>query len=68
MYYVGASSGIGEVTALLFADNKAKLVLAARNVENLERVSTLCQTRGASKEDVSKRPPGNTLAPLECYI
>ncbi|XP_076092295.1 3-oxoacyl-[acyl-carrier-protein] reductase FabG-like [Mytilus galloprovincialis] len=48
----GASSGIGESTALLFAESKAKVVLAARNVENLEKVASLCKTKGLSDSDV----------------
>ncbi|XP_063420081.1 dehydrogenase/reductase SDR family member 7-like isoform X1 [Mytilus trossulus] len=48
----GASSGIGESTALLFAESKAKVVLAARNVENLEKVASLCQSKGLSKNDI----------------
>ncbi|XP_052093594.1 3-oxoacyl-[acyl-carrier-protein] reductase FabG-like isoform X2 [Mytilus californianus] len=48
----GASSGIGETTALLFAESKAKVVLAARNVENLEKVASLCKSKGLSKNDI----------------
>ncbi|XP_052092478.1 uncharacterized protein LOC127728939 [Mytilus californianus] len=48
----GASSGIGESTALLFAESKAKVVLAARNVENLEIVASLCKSKGLSKNDI----------------
>lgn len=43
----GASSGIGEATAYAFAKQKCKLVLAARNLENLEKVKINCETLGA---------------------
>ncbi|XP_063420084.1 uncharacterized oxidoreductase TM_0325-like isoform X2 [Mytilus trossulus] len=55
----GASSGIGESTALLFAESKAKVVLAARNVENLEKVASLCQSKGLSKNDINNAGRGN---------
>ncbi|VDH91699.1 Hypothetical predicted protein [Mytilus galloprovincialis] len=48
----GASSGIGEKTALLFAESKAKVVLASRTLENLEKVASLCRSKGLSKNDI----------------
>jgi NADP-dependent 3-hydroxy acid dehydrogenase YdfG len=46
----GASRGIGESVALAFAKENAKLVLVARNPEDLERVRGLAMEAGA--EDV----------------
>lgn len=44
----GASSGIGQATAELFAQRKAHLVLAARNLEALEAVATRCRSAGGT--------------------
>src|SRR6218665_2657569 len=43
----GASSGIGRATALAFAQQRARLVLAARGTEALERVVAQCARLGA---------------------
>ena len=43
----GASSGVGRATALAFADEGARLVLAARGGEALESAAGQCRTRGA---------------------
>ncbi|KUI28515.1 short-chain dehydrogenase [Mycobacterium sp. IS-1742] len=43
----GASSGIGEETALRYAGRGARLVLAARNEEALQRVADECRAAGA---------------------
>ena len=43
----GASSGIGEATALAMADRRARLVLAARDPSALDRVAEACASRGA---------------------
>jgi NADP-dependent 3-hydroxy acid dehydrogenase YdfG len=43
----GASSGIGRVAAQLFARKRAKLVLASRGAEALDRVTKLCIELGA---------------------
>lgn len=48
----GASSGIGAATALEFAKNGAKLVLAARNVERLNEVASQCSSHGLQQEKV----------------
>ena len=43
----GASSGIGEACAYAFAKQGCKLVLAARNVDKLEKVKELCLSLNA---------------------
>ncbi len=42
----GASSGIGEAVAREFARNKSKVVLAARSVANLERITAEIKSAG----------------------
>lgn len=44
----GASSGIGRATALLFAEEGANLVLAARRERELGEVAALLRSRGAA--------------------
>lgn len=43
----GASAGIGSSLALLLADQKAKIVLAARRMDRLEKISKQCSEMGA---------------------
>lgn len=42
VFITGASSGIGEHTAIAFAKHGVKLALAARRYEELERVKKAC--------------------------
>ena len=49
----GASSGIGEATAVEFARHGCCLALNGRNVENLKRTATLSQQAGLPVSKVS---------------
>ncbi|HEX6487631.1 MAG TPA: SDR family NAD(P)-dependent oxidoreductase [Candidatus Dormibacteraeota bacterium] len=56
----GASSGIGEATALEFARRKARLALCARRLDRLQAVAEKCREAGAPtvtirRADVSRR-------------
>ncbi len=48
VFITGASAGIGAATALAFAAEGAKLLLAARRLSQLSKVATLARERGAS--------------------
>ena len=62
----GASSGIGRATALEFAREGSKLVLAARSRENLQRTADKCRKSGAEvlavPTDVSQENEVQNLA------
>jgi short-subunit dehydrogenase len=62
----GASSGFGKGAALAFAEQDAKLVLAARRAELLEEVAAECRAHGGEAlvcpTDVSRRQDVERLA------
>ncbi len=47
VWITGASSGIGEAMALQLAKEKANLILSSENKAELDRVASLCSSRGA---------------------
>lgn len=57
VWITGASSGIGESTAYAFAKKGSRLILSARNMEELERVKANC--KGAASVDLVRLDLGN---------
>ncbi|ESO92742.1 hypothetical protein LOTGIDRAFT_120239, partial [Lottia gigantea] len=51
-FIIGASSGIGEGTAVMFASYGSKLVLSGRSEENLKRVKGRCIEAGLPEQKV----------------
>jgi NADP-dependent 3-hydroxy acid dehydrogenase YdfG len=66
----GASSGIGEVTALLLAERGAKLVLGARRLNRLKALAKRITAAGAvavyASTDVTQRDDVSALVNLAC--
>ena len=52
-FLLGASSGIGKTTAILFAELGAKLVLTGRNEDELLKTKSECQERNKTIAEVS---------------
>ncbi len=66
----GASSGIGEATALLLADRGAKLVLGARRLDRLETLTGRITAKSGeavhARTDVKRREDLSDLVGLAC--
>ena len=66
----GASSGIGEATALLLAERGAKVVLGARGLDRLEALAARIANAGgevaSTRTDVRRRDDLSNLVKLAC--
>src|SRR6476660_4861098 len=66
----GASSGIGEATALLLAERGAKVVLGARGSDRLEALAARIRAAGGeaacAPTDVKRRDDVSDLIKLAC--